>query len=149
MKLIFKSLFASFLLMLCVVSFAVTENNNSASNQQNNNATQNFTDPLKSIFVTPSNPSFTIKLPANPSTGYSWFWVNVANSQLIPISHKYYPPAKKMPGAEGYDEWVFKINTTGLVVPQITFLALGYGRPWALNSLKTMNFRIVTQVPAK
>ncbi len=103
-----------------------------------------FSNPDKPIIVQKDSPTFTIKLPANPTTGYSWFLLYPMDKMLAPMGQVYHRPEKTMSGAGGYDEWLFKVNPEGFTVPQITSLTLIYARPWELTEAKKLTFRIVT-----
>lgn len=64
-----------------------------------------------------------IRLPENPTTGYSW---NVTNADGLAItSDTYVPPKEEMPGAGGTHIWILEPKVTGIV----TFSAV-YVRPW-------------------
>ncbi|MDE4908918.1 protease inhibitor I42 family protein [Methanogenium marinum] len=64
-----------------------------------------------------------IRLPENPTTGYSW---NVTDADSLAITgDTFIPPEEQIPGAGGVHVWTLKPNTTGLV----TFSAV-YVRSW-------------------
>lgn len=64
-----------------------------------------------------------IKLPENPTTGYSW---NVTSADGLAItSDTFIPPEEQMPGAGGTHVWTLEPKVTALV----TFSAV-YVRPW-------------------
>ncbi len=94
-----------------------------------------FTDPNTPIIVEQSNPTFTITLKSNPTTGYSWSLKDKGyDEKLISlVSHKFYPPTNKtLVGAPGYEEWIFKVNPSSFTASQTTktTIALVYIRPW-------------------
>lgn len=103
-----------------------------------------FTDPQKPIVVKSSNPSFTIILSSNPTTGYSWSLKTYDNDLIKPISRKYYSLQIKMLGAGGYEKWVFTVKPAGFAVPQTTNITLIYSRPWELQGAQASNFKVVT-----
>lgn len=86
----------------------------------------------KPIIATRTSPEISFKLKANPSTGYSWFLMNYDKNLLKPLSAKYNPPEKNMPGAPGYMLWRFRVNASAFVVPRATKIELLYARPWEL-----------------
>jgi len=64
-----------------------------------------------------------IKLPENPTTGYSW---NVTAADGLAItSDTFIPPEEQIPGAGGTHVWTLEPKVTGL----LTFSAV-YTRPW-------------------
>jgi inhibitor of cysteine peptidase len=67
-----------------------------------------------------------VRLPSNPSTGYSWALVTNAPSVLRPTAAepKYDPPAKTVPGAGGTQTFEFRVVGGGAA-----FLDLVYRRP--------------------
>jgi inhibitor of cysteine peptidase len=104
-----------------------------------------FTDPNAPIIVEQSNPTFTITLESNPTTGYSWSLKDKGyDEKLISlVNHKFYPPTNKtLVGAPGYEEWIFKVNPSSFTASQTTTsqtttsqttkttIALVYIRPW-------------------
>ena len=52
------------------------------------NAAQNKT---KNYLITKENSTLTLNLPANPTTGYSWFLISYNKNLLDLVSHKYTP----------------------------------------------------------
>jgi len=73
----------------------------------------------------PINEGATIivKLPENPSTGYSW---NLTGTDGLAVTEdEYIAPETQALGAEGVHSWTMKPQTTGLV----TFSAV-YDLPW-------------------
>lgn len=109
-----------------------------------------FTDSTKAIQVVRSSPTVTLKLKSNPSTGYSWFLVQYDQSVMTPISRKFFPGAKEMPGAPGYEIWRFSVNRHAFFVPQITHLTLKYLRPWVVpTNGRKLTFTIAIQEMAE
>lgn len=105
-----------------------------------------YTEKKPNIVVTSDRPEFTLKLRANPTTGYSWF-LREYNSKLItPIKHSYQPPDTKLIGAGGFDVWTFRVSRTAFLVPQQTALRMVYVRPWQNDSSGAqIVFRVSTQ----
>lgn len=104
-------------------------------------ATTNNTQ-TKANILTKANPTFTLKLPSNPTTGYSWFIVNYDNSLLTLQKHQYVAPNnanknnKTRIGQGGYEIWQFKATTAALQVPRIIAIKLIYARPWEIKTNK-------------
>lgn len=97
----------------------------------------------KPIIATRAAQDISFKLPANPSTGYSWFLSKYDNALLTPLSAKYNQPDKKMPGKPGYVLWKFRVKASSFVVPRVTKINLIYARPWELPSGKTKSITVV------
>lgn len=160
-------IFSALLLLSCslIVSNAIiadnkeSHTNNSAgpnNSSQNNMSTQqndqqngsDFTDPAKTIVVSKKSPTITIKLKANPTTGFSWFLAHYDDKLLIPISAKYYPPSdNKLIGAPGFTVWKFRVRNNAFNVPQMTNIALQYMRPWTLEGAMRVFITVITENP--
>ncbi len=102
-----------------------------------------FTNLKKPILVTVKNPVITITVPANPTTGYSWFLKKYDRDLLIPKGATYNAPKKAMPGAPGYTVWRFFVKRTAFSVPRITSIKLIYARPWKLTGAKKVTAKVV------
>ena len=83
------------------------------------------------VVVTADQPTFTIKLASNPTTGYSWFLREYHPTFLTPVRHKFEPASNKaLMGAPGFELWTFHVKREAFVVPQQTILRFVYVRPW-------------------
>lgn len=81
-------------------------------------------DNASDIFLTQGD-AIQVKLPANPSTGYSWSISSNAPGVLQPMGDpKYEPASKPMPGAGGSQTFGFRVVAGGSA-----FLELVYRRP--------------------
>jgi predicted secreted protein len=96
---------------------------------------------MKPIVVKEDNPVVTVKLPATPSTGFTWILKRYNSDLVKPVSAKYVPPLKQIAGAPGHMEWKFKLDEDAFVVPQMVKVVLVYARPWTRQG-KTM--KVVT-----
>jgi inhibitor of cysteine peptidase len=107
---------------------------------------KSFTDPTKSIVVKKSNPTFSITLKSNPTTGYSWSLKSYDEKLISLINHKFYPPTNKtLAGAPGYEKWIFKVTPSSFTASQTTNMALVYIRPWekqANQNTQPINFKV-------
>ena len=70
---------------------------------------------------------FTIRLAANPTTGYQWSLVSYDQKVIKPISHAYTPTVMASIGAGGTDSWLFQIVDRQAQTTDINFQ---YARPW-------------------
>jgi inhibitor of cysteine peptidase len=94
---------------------------------------ENVTDPdsEKVYYEVNKNDTFEVSLNSNPTTGYSWKWIN-ENSELVEkVSADYIPTEveKAIIGSGGTEIWKFKGTKIG-----IDTLTLEYCRPWETNS---------------
>ena len=102
--------------------------------------------PITVIHVTKKTPTAILKLLSNRSTGFSWFLVRYNHHLVVPVSAKYYPPKKAIPGASGYEIWTFKIKRSAFIVPQMTTIIMRYSRPWTRKGSKRKKIVLVAQV---
>lgn len=96
------------------------------------------------IRISKSSPIFTLKLPANPTTGYMWF-LKKADANIIVLGHKYTKPIPTLMGESGYDVWRLKVQPEAFVVPHLMSLSLAYAQPWNLAAAKSDSYYVVTQ----
>ncbi|MGE5397754.1 MAG: protease inhibitor I42 family protein [Chitinophagales bacterium] len=69
--------------------------------------------------------TFTLQLPSNPSTGYSWGPVEFDQKVLKQESQEQIPSKTGAIGSAGSEQWVFKANKAGS-----TQIKVSYSRPW-------------------
>jgi predicted secreted protein len=69
--------------------------------------------------------SFTIRLPANHSTGYSWKLVGNVDKSILKLIHKKYTRENSNLGSGGFEKWTFKAVGQGKLI-----LNFEYVRPW-------------------
>jgi inhibitor of cysteine peptidase len=83
--------------------------------------------------------TLTVRLWANPSTGYSWGDAEITHNTVIEqVSRNFEEPTNtKIVGAPGTDVWVFKAIDTGLAIIKIS-----YGRPWESEKLYNLTINI-------
>lgn len=82
-----------------------------------------------------SGEKLILKLPSNPSTGYSWFLNNNYNKNVVNlVSQKYLSPAgDNAIGSAGTEEFTF----VGVAKGQ-TNITFNYIRPWEKNSIPAL-----------
>ena len=110
---------------------------------------KSYSDVKKVIMVNETSPQFTIKLRANPTTGYLWLLKNYNAQLLTLVNHHYVAPAnKKMMGAPGFESWTFKATAGAMIAPRLAYIDLVYARPFELggakNKLSSTRFTVVT-----
>lgn len=103
-----------------------------------------YTADKPNITVSAAQPSFTLKLKANPTTGFLWFLRDYDASLLTPVSHTYQKPDAKLMGAPGYDLWTFKMKPAAFIVPRQTTLRMIYTRPFSNENVTPVLFSIST-----
>lgn len=102
-----------------------------------------FTDSAVAVVVV-AGQDFSIRLPANPSTGYVWRVTEVPNQtvvDLIDTDGSYQPPQAQMPGAEGSQVFGFRAVATGT-----TQIVLTYERPFDPDdspTVETFTFEVL------
>lgn len=84
----------------------------------------------ETITVSPASPKFTISLPSNPTTGYSWSITGYDKQRLTLDSHRYLAPKGQRIGAGGTETWVFKAQPSLFKGTQATTIEFCYARPW-------------------
>ena len=84
------------------------------------------------INVYKDQPTFTINLKSNPTTGYKWFLTELNDELITPLKSHFVSDSttKNLVGAGGIDKWSFKVKSTAFNVPRITYITLNYARPW-------------------
>src|SRR5690349_6447782 len=93
-----------------------------------------YTQDQPFVQVTTNDAEFTIKLPSNPTTGYSWFLTNYDNDLVQLVHHQFVAPkqsAKSLVGAPGEEVWIFRAKPEAFIGPQQTTIRFVYARPWA------------------
>lgn len=86
-----------------------------------------FIDPSEIITVT-GGEIFSISLESNPSTGFSWQFIEQRSGTVIFLSRDYEAPKFSMPGAPGRERFTFKAESPGEKELVFTYL-----RPWEKN----------------
>ena len=94
-----------------------------------------------SINVANNEPSFTVTLEANPTTGYQWSVVQF-DKQLFTLSKSHYQRSTtNLIGAGGEMNFTFSLNT-GRSYPKQTNMVFNYARSWESGSSTAKNVTV-------
>ena len=99
----------------------------------NSAKTKIYNESNQNVIVDRDNPTFTINLKSNPTTGYSWFVREYDPNVIKPVSHRFYEADVKQIGAPGHEMFVFTMKPDSFNVPSQTVLRLTYARPFQGN----------------
>ena len=81
--------------------------------------------------VTRDNPTFTVSLKSNPSTGYMWVVSSYPKDVMEVVSKTFEPSKTNLIGAPGVQKFVFKVKDEGFKNnPYTVTVRLQYERPW-------------------
>ena len=105
-----------------------------------------FNSPKQKIIVSQNQPTFTITLQSNPTTGFSWKLGKYDSKLVSFVSQQHIAPQnKKLMGAPGYDVWTFKAIKATYRVNQVGHITLVYARPWTKDGATKVTFMIVVK----
>ncbi len=111
-----------------------------------NNTIAVYNEDKQNIVITAAQPTFTIELKSNPTTGYSWFLREYDSNVLTAVKHSFRKGQANLMGAPGYEVWTFHAKPTAFTVPQQTSLRFIYTRPWQGSESSTqITFHVSTQ----
>jgi inhibitor of cysteine peptidase len=96
---------------------------------------QRYSDPAEAIHVS-REESFTIELPGNPTTGYTW--QAEVEAETVELIGQEFEPAGKGAGSAGMEVCQFRAVNAGE-----TDVNLAYRRPWSGETRETRRFRVV------
>ncbi len=136
-----KKLFVSALALSTVVSLPIL----AADDKADKNPMQ-LTDLNKPLQVQADQDEVTLRLPANRTTGFSWYLVGVDREVLSPEKMSYEAPNAKngLVGAPGVSVWTFKVNDDNMTVPTVSTIKMAYMRPWeSTKSTAVKSIRVV------
>jgi predicted secreted protein len=93
---------------------------------------------MKADYEIGINESFKIEFVSNPSTGYSWKWINKPGNSIVDtIDYQFIPGNPDMVGSSGKEIWKFSGKRSGTEV-----IRLEYNRSWEPNS--TIDSKTIT-----
>jgi inhibitor of cysteine peptidase len=101
-----------------------------------------FTDASMPIIINEGD-RFSIELPSNATTGYSWSFTTPVDGNYLTVIKDYYTaPETNLVGAGGTQGWQFEAVQSGSTVIQ-----LQYKRPWETTepAIQTVIFNITIQ----
>lgn len=98
------------------------------------------------IHISKEHSTFTIDLPANATTGYSW-GLGKHDPLIQLISSTYYPPTNtRLRGAPGHTVFLFKVSSNAFSMKKDMLLEVVYQRPWNQDIGSKRNYQIVTDL---
>jgi inhibitor of cysteine peptidase len=91
-----------------------------------------YTDQQPPIVVQADYPVFSIRLRANPTTGYQWHIVEYNHRLLTLAAHHFMQTTRtnQLIGAPGEEQWTFQVTPAAFKKAQETTIRLTYARPW-------------------
>ena len=93
--------------------------------------------------VSAKQQDFTIKMRANPTTGYRWFLQSYDKSLLKAVSYQYVASKNpKLIGAPGTAVFTFAPTQEAFAVPQSTTITFEYARSWMPKSGTARSYTI-------
>lgn len=98
----------------------------------------------KAISLEKNQRVFSIELPANPTTGYTWYLKDYDGKFVQPVKHEFKLPDEDKIGAPGVDVWTFKATNAAFEVPIFTQITFIYAQPWNLESASDNVLTLVT-----
>ena len=134
-----------YLLNIILVSSLVGIAPMSMANTATSGANPIITEKDDVITVVANKPQFTIRLPANPTTGYLWS-IKHYNDHFISLQkQRYVAGSGGRIGSGGYSLWSFKVKPAALKASHRFDITLIYGRPWEKQAAKQKVFHVVTK----
>lgn len=113
---------------------------------QSSDTSTPFNSPDHPIVVSADNPSFTLHLKSNPTTGFFWYLGKHNHYQLVALNHRFIAPKnKKMVGAPGEETWTFGVQKSAFNVPRIFKIHFTYTRPWTTQNATYETFTVITR----
>ncbi|WP_133131373.1 protease inhibitor I42 family protein [Legionella yabuuchiae] len=85
------------------------------------------------ITVDPAKPTFQVKLPANPTTGFQWSIKDYDKKRFEMVDGQFTAPQTKLIGAGGTMVYTFKLQP-GKTYPEKTKMLFKYARSWEPES---------------
>ena len=111
-------------------------------------------DKIKPIVLSDRQRTFTVSLPANPTTGYQWVLIADYDSDFIKPDGYHYEPGKqsktdqKLVGAPGTAVFKFKAKDKFKDIPQVIELHFAYIRFWdPADHPAYQNVKIISGAP--
>ena len=130
-----KMLIAATVLLAQTSAFACSGHEHGASHSASMADLTVYDDASKAVMVSSEQPDFVIKLPGNPTTGYSWFFENDNNNLVEMMSSEYTAEAvsEEVVGSGGSRTWHVHLSSAAFKVPTSLKLHFLYARPWELG----------------
>lgn len=89
-----------------------------------------FTQIDKPIRVSSENPTVTIQLAANQTTGYQWTLLKYNENFVKSVEYQYIPSNSRLLGAPGIAQFKVTLTPTAFTAKNQIILNFIYKRPW-------------------
>lgn len=100
---------------------------------------EDYSGNLKATYTIGINQEFAIEMISNPTTGYSWKWMNSKNVTIVDsVGENYMPDKPALMGSGGKETWKFRGVRSGTDT-----LVFEYCRPWDPKSTADTNIVVV------
>lgn len=106
-----------------------------------------YTEKNTSIAVSAKQPTFTLKLKSNPTTGYSWSLQPVNSKVIELVKHSFQAPKNGLIGQSGFEVWTFLLKPASFANPQPITIQMLYARPWNKKDNPTAMTFVITPTP--
>lgn len=106
---------------------------------------KSYTDFSRPLLVMANDPSVSIELPDNPSTGYQWVLTSYDHDLVKPVGAERVKANAQQPGKPGLVIFKFKLQEEAFVVSQRFKINLEYLRPWETTAAKVLSIELITQ----
>ncbi len=105
-----------------------------------------YEDYSQPIVLTKNNPTFTIELDSNRTTGYSWYLISDSSDFLTLDKHGYFRPEGSKIGAGGKQQWTFTVKADAFTAPMMLAIKFIYARSWDMEKdVKYAVFTVLTE----
>lgn len=99
----------------------------------------------KPLIVMNKQPTVSIRLKSNPTTGYRWFIRSYPPDFVVPVTHRVEKPTSTLVGAPTQEVFEFKLKPVAFKAPHQFIIRFSYFRPFESNGkVETKSFKIIT-----
>lgn len=134
-----------FKMLLVVMIMSSGINSHAKDPIVNTGSVNTYNEEKLNISVTSKEPTFSLDLKSNPTTGYNWFLREYNENLIEPIKREIINNKSKLIGASIIERWTFKIKPAGFIVPHQTTIRMIYARPFQGNEgANQLTYRVST-----